>query len=457
MKNTNECQKLVVKNIITSNLLITEQVADAIKTTTEIGAVSLGTAGAGGATFGLGALGAVGGMTAGIGLLVLGGVVAIGSAGYGIDQYVQSRNFKESIDDAIKDYVRDIEENIWLLYFKDEIRNSRKKGDEWFTFNRDNEAIDSYIKYLQESIIEPSQENNSELIQKLTRYKQKVIDYIKPECIVDFHKELRIWCAYHKVGEFTPKSFKKGSKHYNERERIKKEIYSCFKDELIFESMNDLEKFLWVKNLWRNRFKQNKDGTFTQDEKGDFMEKSESFKEAEFQIIREKIERVYKVIEYFKSEGKELDEQKINNVVSDLGGVVLNKIKPEKMQDFQMLFRKFRYLNQECDFSRENVLQSRFYNIMYGYKVPEWNDSKNGSSAKNLTNHAVIIAGWTFVLEMTVVGVVLTGIECANFTSTLEQACQLGEQSACNSIIKIQSFKNCMNDSITMQMMGGFI
>ena len=457
MDGLNSTQSQVVNNIIDSNLLVTKQVANAIETTTEIGAVSLGTAGAGGATFGLGALGATGGMTAGIGLLVLGGVVAIGGAGYGIDQYVQSRNFKESIDDAIKDYVRDIEENIWLLYFKDEIRNSRKKGDEWFTFNRDNEAIDSYIKYLQESIIEPGQENNSELIQKLRRYKQKVIDYIKPECIVDFHKELRIWCAYHQVGEFTPKSFKKGSKHYNERERIKKEIYSCFKDELIFEPMNDLEKFLWVKSLWRNRFVQNKDGTFTQDDKGDFMEKSESFKEAEFQIIREKMERVYKVIEYFKSEGKELDEQKINNVVSDLGGVVLSKIKPEKMKNFQMLFRKFRYLNQECDFSRENVLQSRFYNIMYGYKVPEWNDSKNGSSAKNLTNHAVMIAGWTFALEMTVVCIGLGFISSVESKILAEQACQLGKQSACNSIIEIQSFKDFMNDRIMMQMMGGFI
>ena len=457
MDGLNSTQSQVVNNIIDSNLLITEEVANAIKTTTEIGAVSLGTVGAGGATFGLGALGATGGMTAGIGLLVLGGVVAIGGAGYGIDQYVQSRNFKESIDDAIKDYVRLAEETIWLQYFKDEIKNSRAAGYEFCTFDRDNEAIDSYIKYLQESIIEPGQENNSELIRKLTNYKEKVSNHIKPECIVDFHKELRIWCAYHKVGEFTTKSFKKGSKHYNERERIKKEIYSYFKDELIFEPMNDLEKFLWVKSLWRNRFRQNKDGTFTQDDKGDFMEKSESFKEAEFQIIREKMERVYKVIEYFKSEGKELDEQKINNVVSDLGRVVLSKIKPEKMKNFQMLFRKFRYINQECDFSRENVLQSRFYNIMYGYKVPEWNDSKNGSSAKNLTNHAVMIAGWTFALEMTVVCIGLGFISSVESEILAEQACQLGEQGACNELIKIGNVSTFFEDRITMQMMGGFI
>ena len=52
------------------------------------------------------------------------------------------------------------------------------------------------------------------------------------------------------------------------------------------------------------------------------------------------MERVYKALEYFKSEEIEFDEQKHNEIIYDRGKAALSRIKLGKMKDFQMWFRK---------------------------------------------------------------------------------------------------------------------
>jgi hypothetical protein len=380
MVKLNETQTKVVNNIINNSLLLTKEAQDAIKTTTNIGAVGVGTLGAGAAGYALGLLGG----PAGIAVAAIGGATIGYSGLYGSIEYDECKNAEKARTQKIEEYIKQIEDTIWLQYFQDDIQNKRI-GMEKVTFDRNHEAIDSYIKYLQESIIELGQENNPDYINKIQNYKCKLNACIKPEKIINFHQDIRYWCAYHKVGEFTPKNLAKGSPDYKEIERIKEKIYHCFKDEL--------------------KFKKDKNGNFIKNNEGKFIKTNKDSMEEELKIIREKMDRIYKVIEYLKSENTQFTEKDLNQVISSLGKSVLNKINPEKLRDFQILFRKLRYLSQECDFDRENVLKSRFYKDMYGYKLAEWNNSKNGSAFENLAVDFAIIAGSTFLIEMAFFGV----------------------------------------------------
>ena len=140
--------------------------------------------------------------------MVVGGVVAIGATAYRIDQYIVSCNEKNSREQKIEEYIGTIERSILMLYYKNDIKN-KKVGMDKIVFNRNHKAIDAYIKYLQESIIEPGQENDRDLVRNLRSYQETCSVYIKQEEILSLHQELRFWCAYHKVGEFTPKNLKK--------------------------------------------------------------------------------------------------------------------------------------------------------------------------------------------------------------------------------------------------------
>ena len=150
--------------------------------------------------------------------MVVGGVVAIGATAYRIDQYIVSCNEKNSREQKIEEYIGTIERSILMLYYKNDIKmmlyykndiKNKKVGMDKIVFNRNHKAIDAYIKYLQESIIEPGQENDRDLVRNLRSYQETCSVYIKQEEILSLHQELRFWCAYHKVGEFTPKNLKK--------------------------------------------------------------------------------------------------------------------------------------------------------------------------------------------------------------------------------------------------------
>ena len=179
----NPSQNLVVEQISNSNYLLTEQAAKAIEVVGIVKGVGIGTVGTGGATIGLGALGVGGATVTGIGILVLGGAVIVGGLGYGGFAIWRSCENDKIRAHDLEQYVnRRITANIWLSYFKDEVKNERKSDImKYMEFDRDHEAIESYIKYLTESIIEPEQMNDQDLIQKLNQYKNRVELSIKPE------------------------------------------------------------------------------------------------------------------------------------------------------------------------------------------------------------------------------------------------------------------------------------
>ncbi len=315
---------------------------------------------------------------------------------------------------SLEDHIRSVEGNIWLLYFKEDIKQQRKRDLETlFTFDRNHEAIDSYIKYLTESIIEPGQENDQDFISKIRKYKEACIANIKPEEIINFHNDLRIWCAYHKVGEFTPKNTSWHSKIWYEREDLKTKMFECFKDDLKYEK--DLN------------------GEFKKDANGEKIKTSNSFRLKEFNVIRDKLYRIFQAIEYLKTEN--FKEKEYLEITKDWGESVIERINPEKRKDFELLFRKYRYLGGKGEFNRDNILNSRFYNQMYAYNLKNWNKIENGSFTGNIAKEFAKTTAGTFAVEFMFIvsGLMITELSALIEIkgAALNQACQLGDPNAC--------------------------
>jgi len=405
---------------LNSNKLLTEQAADAINAFTITESVAVGTIGAGGAGTAAG-VGATSVAAAAIGpvVLVLGGIVAIGGLGYGgFELWRANENDKIRGRDLERYVKQDIESSIWELYFKDDVYVRRERID--YYFRRDHEAIDSYIKYLQESIIEPELLNDEEFKKKISKYKKIIEENIKPEYMLDFHKELRIWCAYHKVGEFTEKNSSWHSDIWYQRENLKKRMFECFKDDLKYEEMNEVEKI-----FCKEQFAKDSNGKFVKVENGDYTTTSLSFRESEFNVIRDKFYKIFKAIEYLKTE--DFRPEEYISLTEEINKAITDRVNPEKRKDFDLLFRKYRYLGQKAEFDRENVLNTRFYNQMYSYALRDWNNSKNGSFAGNIAKKAVKTAAITFAIEFTLI---MAGIGIANI-ATQAIACEAGDQGAC--------------------------
>jgi len=238
--------------------------------------------------------------------------------------------------------------------------------------------------------------------------------------MLDFHKELRIWCAYHKVGEFTEKNSSWHSDICYQRENLKKRMFECFKDDLKYEEMNEVEKI-----FCKEQFAKDSNGKFVKVENGDYTTTSLSFRESEFNVIRDKFYKIFKAIEYLKTE--DFRPEEYISLTEEINKAITDRVNPEKRKDFDLLFRKYRYLGQKAEFDRENVLNTRFYNQMYSYALRDWNNSKNGSFAGNIAKKAVKTAAITFAIEFTLI---MAGIGIANI-ATQAIACEAGDQGAC--------------------------
>lgn len=412
MQDLNPSQQLVVNQLLNSNKLLTEQAANAINKVTITESIGVGTIGAGSAGTIVGA-GATSAAAAVIGpaVLVLGGIVVLGGLGYGgFEIWRANENDKIRKKDLEKYVTQDIESSIWQLYFKDEYVDMRDFNNfkESHTMKRDHEAIESYIKYLTESIIEPELLNDEEFQERISKYKQDTFKYIKPEYMIRFHQNLRIWCAYHKVGEFTKKDLNWHSSNWYEREGLKKRMFECFKDDLKYEK--------------------DKDGKFKIVD-GKKVETSEDSRLKQFNIIRDKFYRMFKVVEYLKTENFKPEEYIA--LTEELNQIITDRVDPEKRKDFDLLFRKYRYLGQRAEFDRENVLNTRFYNQMYSYVLKDWNNSRNGSFAGNIAEKAITTTAITFAVEFTLIMAGIVMIEGITQSSALSAACQNGDQGAC--------------------------
>ena len=443
-------QQLVITQLLESNKLLTEQGATAICNTAIIGGVGTGTMATGGATYGIAQTSFLAGATAAASpvivptVLILGGVVLIGGAIYGaVELGIAIRANKYRAED-LKEYVEwYIESNIWQSYFKEEIVNARHPDDrKLFYMDRKHPAITEYIKYLTESIAEIDQINDPEFKLKLQQYKTRVFKYIQPKYILAFHTELRIWCAYHQVGEFAPKDTSWHSSIWYERQELKLRMFECFKGELKFQEIP-----WWEIVYSQNRFSKNEKGQFIRDNKGIFKQTSWDFRENEFKIIRDKLYRIFNVMEYLRTQ--DFNEQQYCEITKDWGESVLQRIDPKKRAEFELLFRKYRYLGGKGEFNRENVLNSRYYNEMYAYALKHWNNQKNGSFAKNITEIVGATATLTFIVEF---GLIVMGLQTLEEVQ-LSQACASGVEDACNTLIEMRTHEE-MHDMATMAVLG---
>ena len=431
-------QQLVITQLLESNKLLTEQGATAICNTAIIGGVGTGTMATGGATYGIAQTSFLAVATAASSpvivptALILGGVALIGGAIYGaVELGIAIRANKYRAEDLKKYVEYDIEQNIWHNYFKDEIVNARKPLDKnYFAMDREHPAITDYIKYLTESIVEINKINDPEFQQKLKRYKTRVFDFIKPEYRLAFHTELRIWCAYHQVGEFAPKDTSWHSPIWYERQELKLRMFECFKDELKFQEIP-----WWEAVYSQNRFVKNEKGQFIQGNKGIFKQTSWDFRENEFKIIRDKLYRIFNVMEYLRTQ--DFNEEQYYAITKDWGESVLKRIDPKKRAEFELLFRQYRYLGGKGEFNRENVLNSRYYNQMYAYALKNWNNQKNGSFVQNIAKIAGATATLTFVVEF---GLIVMGWQAFG-EFQLHEACSNGVETACNRLIEMQTYE----------------
>jgi hypothetical protein len=429
-------QQLVITQLLESNKLLTEQGATAISNTAIIGGVGTGTMATGGATYGIAQTSFLAGATAAASpvivptALILGGVVLLGGAIYGVVELgIAIRANKYRAADLKKHVEYYIEQNIWRNYFKDEIQNARdRKNIQSYSMDREHPAITEYTKYLTESIAEIDQINDPEFQQKIKRYREIALDFIQPKYILAFHTELRIWCAYHQVGEFAPKDTSWHSSIWYEREELKLRMFECFKDELKFQ-----ETPWWEVVYPQNRFSKNEKDQFVQDNKGIFQKTSWDFKWSEFKVIRNKLYRIFNAMEYLRTQ--DFNEQQYCEITKDWGESVLERIDSKKRAEFKLLFRKYRYLGGKGEFNRENVLNSRYYHEMYAYVLKDWNNQKNGSFAKNITEIAGATATLTFILEF---GLIVMGLQTLEEVQ-LSQACASGVEDACNTLIEMQT------------------
>ena len=443
-------QQLVMTQLLESNKLLTEQAANAVKNTAIIGGVGTGTMATGGATYGIAQTIAQTSFLAGATAasspvivptaLILGGVALIGGAIYGaVELGIAIRANKERAADLKKYVEYYIEQNIWRCYFKEEIVNARDIKNIQLCLNMDREhpAITEYVKYLTESIAEIDQINDPEFQQKIKRYREVALNYIQPKYILAFHTELRIWCAYHQVGEFAPKDTSWHSPIWYERQELKLRMFECFKDELKFQEIP------WWEIVYpENRFSRNEKGQFVKDINGKFKATSWDFRWSEFKIIRDKLYRIFNVMEYLRTQ--DFNEQQYCEITKDWGESVLKRIDPKKRAEFELLFRQYRYLGGKGEFNRENVLNSRYYNQMYAYALKNWNNQKNGSFVQNIAKIAGATATLTFVVEF---GLIVMGWQAFG-EFQLHEACSNGVQDACNRLIEMQTYEEMGLDSL---------
>lgn len=417
MPNLTPSQQVVLDNILEGNILLSKQASDAVNTLIEVGGVSAGSFGAGAVGLGGGQLLACGSTTGliftgfGVGFIVLGAAAALGGTGYGIFALVRANKNENIREQMVGDYIKGLEGNIWVMYFKDEIVNRRKEA-EWHAFNRDNETIDSYIRYLTESVETIDQVQDDDLRMKLTNYKKAMYRDIKPQHYLDFHKDLRMWCAYNKVGEFTPRDTGWHSEIWYKREDLKREMCECFKDELKYQKAED--------------------GALNYSKKT-----SESARFKEFYIIRDELYRMFKAVEYLKNEG--FREKEYEDIVERLSEVIVDRVNPDKRERFDMLFKKYRYLGGKGEFDRENVLKSRFYNDLYNYALTKWNKRSNGNAALNIAKETGEIAGITFAAEVALMLVCVGAYHCNVGMAEQRALAAAGDPSAIQYLESIES------------------
>lgn len=407
MESLSPGQKLVLENIIESNRLLTEVAADGI----EKSADGVGVAGAGGVVYGGAAvLGVAAPATlpvAAIVAVVAGGVLILTGAAYGGFSIWREAENKKIRGKELADYIKDLEGSVWKIYFKEEFvaDRVRKSMEDYFVFKRDHEAIESYIKYRTETIAEIEDLKDPNVAIKMMNYNAAMEKYIKPEHILNCHKDLRIWCAYNKVGEFTEKNSGWHSEIWYQRETLKKKMFNCFKPEI--------------------KFKRSNDGDFLKDKNGKNIRTSDSDRLKEFNIIKDKFYRITNAKEYLTHEG--VQENVFEELTADLNKIMSDRIDPLKRKEFDLLFRKYRYLGNRAEFDREIILNVRFYNEMYAYAIKSWNRASNGSLAGNLVERGVKKAGQAFAITFAAE----IALMVAGFYGAEVVACAQGSGPAC--------------------------
>lgn len=336
-----------INNIMNQNLMLSDGVNAAIDTAKlpmQIGASSLITSGTSAVTnmMAVSTAQAVGATkTAAVlavapaAFAVVGTTLLLGGAGYIVFAKIRDDRY---IAGERNDHLKLIENSIWTLHFKDEFVQARKSPDEFFIMDRNHEAIDSYIKYLTESILDVQFAQDTQYLQKLQHYKISVEKYIKSERIQDFHEGIRYYCAYHSIGEFTPKDTSWHSTIWYEREKLKTDMQNCFKQKI-----------------------------------GD-KPKTAKQKSNEFCKIRDLFYRFHTIIE---AVGKSEKSETFTKYAVELETLIQETVEPSKREEFNLLFRKYRYLGGRCEFDRENVLNAPFLFKIYGNASSSLNDANS--------------------------------------------------------------------------------
>lgn len=331
-----------INNIMNQNLMLSDGVNAAIDTAKlpmQIGASSLITSGTSAVTnmMAVSTAKAVGATkTAAVlsvapaAFAVVGTTLLLGGAGYIVfakirdDRYIAGEREK---------YYKNIQSHIWMSYFQDEITKIRT-WDEEFAMKRDHEVITSYIKYLEDSI--SWKIDDKDIQDKMNEINTVIEKYIKPERIQDFHEGIRYYCAYNSIGEFTPKDISWHSTIWYEREKLKTDMQNCFKQKI-----------------------------------GD-KPKTAKQKSNEFCKIRDLFYRFHTIIE---AVGKSEKSETFTKYAVELETLIQATVEPSKREEFNLLFRKYRYLGGRCEFDRENVLNAPFLFKFYGNSSSSLNDA----------------------------------------------------------------------------------
>ena len=196
-----------------------------------------------------------------------------------------------------------------------------------FKLNEKHDLFNSWFSIRDMAFLE--RELNGQEKQQKEEYVKHILQYIKPEKLLDFQNDMRRYCAAKGIGEFSNTLPKWHDNKWYQREKRKNEIISqCFKDP-----------------------------------------KDESGNRQKFDEITTKFYGTYKAILFLIKSSQDseisIDPKEIKKYSDDLEKFIAERVDSKTRRTFDKKFTHYRYLGGRCEFDRNNIFEMEEFDKYY--------------------------------------------------------------------------------------------